>query len=118
MTDTQTDDKLEYYIKSKCKGRALFNHGTSNSKGLILIVHQRLTNIKITHEIVHEGQLSKFSYKINDRNYKLIVLYGPSDKDDYKFFGQDLFNYEMLPATDYNIIDPFRERQYVRKAFS
>ena len=104
LIDTRTDEKSEYNIKSKCKGRVFFNHGTSNSKGLILIVHQRLTDIKITHEIIRQGQLSKFSYVINNRQYNLIVTYGPSNKDDHKFFSQELFTYEMLPATDYNII--------------
>ena len=137
--------------------QSFFNHGTSNSKGLLLIVHQRLTDVKIAHEIVIEGQLSKFTYTINDRKYNFNVLYGPSEKDDHKFFSRDLFNYEMLPATDYNIIagdfnavqdqyldcrnytthttpkstkvindaktehdlmDPFRERYYLRKIFS
>ena len=88
LIDTRTDNKSEYNIKSKCKGRVFCIHGTSNSKGLILIVHQRLTDIKITHEILHQGQISKFSYKINDRQYNLLVVYGPSDKDDHKFFSQ------------------------------
>ena len=104
LIDTRTDEKSEYNIKTKCKGRVFFNHGTSNSKGIILVVHQRLTDLKITQEIIHQGQLSKFSYKIDNRQYNLIITYGPSNKDDHKFFSQELFTYEMLPATDYNII--------------
>ena len=120
-------------------------------------MHQRLTETKITHEVIIEGQLSKFTFTLNDRKYNLIILYGPSEKDDHKFFSRDLFNYGMLPATDYNIIvgdynavqdlyldcrnytthttpkstkiindakikhnlvNPFRERNYLRKIFS
>ena len=67
-------------------------------------MHQRLTETKITHEVIIEGQLSKFTFTLNDRKYNLIILYGPSEKDDHKFFSRDLFNYGMLPATDYNVI--------------
>ena len=69
-----------------------------------MLVIPRLTDLNIVHEIIVPGQLSKFSFTLNSRKYNLIILYGPSDKDDHKFFSKELFNYEMFPASEYNIV--------------
>ena len=69
-----------------------------------MLVNPRLTDLNIVNEITVPGQLSKFSFTLNSRKYNLIILYGPSDKDDHKFFSKELFNYEMFPASEYNIV--------------
>ena len=104
FSDTRTSTEYEHIIKAKTKHRAFFNHGTSNSKGILLLVNQNLADLTIEHTIIVQGQLSKFSFEIDRKKYNLIVLYGPSESDNHDFFRQYLFNYNILPATEHNII--------------
>ena len=51
FTDTRTDTDSEHLIRAKTKYRAFFNHGTSNSKGILLLVSQDLADLVIEHTI-------------------------------------------------------------------
>ena len=105
LTDTRSSEASELQIRRLMPNYELFfNHGTSNSKGTITLINRKSQCKTVDFKIIVPGQLAHLDLLINCRPYRIVAVYGPSNKDDPTFFSDSLFNETVIQHSTATII--------------
>ena len=105
LTDTRSSDASERQIRHLMPNYEIFfNHGTSSSKGTITLINKKSQCKTVDFKIIVPGQLAHLDLLINSRPYRIVAVYGPSNKDDPTFFSHSLFNENVIQHSTTTII--------------
>ena len=95
-------------------GNCFFNHGTSNSKGvaILLTLDQDYKVLKYEHD--GEGRLQMLSIELEDQKYLIVNVYNPNtEKEQVAFLSKlndalknfpDIFEHNIIIGGDFNFI--------------
>ena len=90
LQETHTTKNCESHWKKEWDSSIMFSHGSTNARGVAVLVRSGL-DIVIQHKQCDlKGRLIMLNAKVNDKNYFLINLYGPNKDAEAVRFYQDL----------------------------
>ena len=100
MVRQNSPDIIPKRTKKVRLGIRIFSHGTSNARGVAMLIKNKL-DIVIQQELSDSrGRLLSLNVKIKDRNYRLINVYGPNKEAETICFYQNLSSTLRLMELD------------------
>ena len=88
LQETHFTKDLEPFVKTEWKGHIIHSFGTSQSRGVSILINYKL-NINIDKTVVDkDGRYILLNIKINDTKYCLVNIYAPNDKHKRNSFFQ------------------------------
>ena len=116
LQETHSTDKTSKMWAAEWGGEAIFSHGTSNARGVAILV-KRNSNVKIKNVIKDKvGRLLVVDLCIMEETVRLINIYAPNVDDPeyfvevFKYASNDEIMYCMVNG-DFNVvIDPQIDR--------
>ena len=87
LQETHSTKEVEKIWESQWGGRILFSHGTSNAKGIAVLLTKELSNKVSQIYLDTEGRLIIFDIDDNDQIITMAAIYAPNE-DTPNFFKQ------------------------------
>ena len=95
-------------------GNCFFNHGTSNSKGVAILLTLDQDYKVLKYEHYGEGRLQILSIELEDQKYLIVNVYNPNtEKEQVAFLSKlndalrnfpDIFEHNIIIGGDFNFI--------------
>lgn len=85
LQETHSAKETERFWKAEWGGEILFNHGTSNARGVAILFDRRFTPEILSVYRDQIGRTLAIVLKLNDTNFVLSNIYGPN-VDDVGFY--------------------------------
>ena len=89
LQETQITKDIQHSFDRQFYGTVLHSPGTSNSRGLAVLIHSSVSHKVINTYCDTLGRIVILNVEINEQGYSLINVYAPNDpKDRSSFFKQ------------------------------
>ena len=123
LQECHKTEETEHLFKREWNGQAVFSHGTSQSRGVAILMQNNL-DVIVKDEIYKSpnGRLLILDVSIKDSNFKLVNLYAPNIEGEQIAFYNTVKNVlkrfkldaeeNIIMGGDFNIIfDPELEKK-------
>ena len=116
LQETHSSFDKENNWSNEWKGDIKFSHGSTNSRGVAILIRNNLNieTIKVSSD--NAGRILIWELKIKGKLYAVVNIYGPND-DDPDFFNKviqmtnDIESHTLIVAGDFNVaLDPVMDR--------
>ena len=102
LQETHSTKNCEAQWKKEWGSLIIFSHGTSNARGVAVLIKNKL-DVVIQQELSDsKGRLLSLNVKIKDKHYRLINVYGPNKDAEAICFYQNLSSTLRLVDGDFN----------------
>ena len=103
LQENHSTPLTEAMWRNSWEGEVIFNHGTSSSNGVAILIKRNIANFKVVnHRNVGEGRAILLEVEYNSLKLCLVNVYCPNN-DDVEFL-QNLFHETLGRARDDEVI--------------